>query len=199
MLQQPYRRTNVTLPANDPTGAAALTRTALSLEFEAFWRALPCDGAPIPNRSVFRPERAPRFLRHLLLCEAPLDGQSCIRIRLIGSEFAARVQRDLRGEDYLQYLPVAYHAGAIDSVREIVKRPCGLWQIMPISYERGFAHHTELTVFPLGAGPDGKNLLLVLTQTIPALVMPTPTGDKFMVADTALTYRYIDVGGGVPG
>ena len=172
-------------------------RTTLSVEFEAFWRALPKDGL-VPNRRVFLPERAPRFLRHLLLCEALPDGKSCIRMRLVGSEFAARVQRDLKGQDYLQYLPVPYHAAAIESVRQIVMRPCGLWQIMPVHYERGYAHHIELTIFPLGPGPDGKHLLLVLTQVVPALVQPTPTGDKVMATDTALSYRYIDVGAGAP-
>src|SRR4249920_892272 len=96
-----------------PEPPVAPVRSALSDEFEAFWRALPSDGALVPNRSVFRPERAPRFLRHLLLCEALPDGKSCIRMRLVGSEFAARVQRDLKGQDYLQYLPPAYHAAAI--------------------------------------------------------------------------------------
>ena len=180
-----------------PELVAAAERTPLSVEFEAFWRALPKDGL-VPNRRVFLPERAPRFLRHLLLCEALPDGQSCIRMRLVGSEFAARVQRDLKGHDYLQYLPEAYHAAAIESVRQIVMRPCGLWQIMPVHYERGYAHHIELTVFPLGPGPDGKHLLLILTQVVPALVMPTPTGDKVMATDTALAYRYIDLGAGVP-
>ena len=175
----------------------ASARTELSLAFEDFWRTLPKDSL-VPSRAVFRPERAPRFLRHLLLCEALPDGQSCIRMRLVGSEFAARVQRDLKGEDYLQYLPQAYHAAAIDSVRQIVHRPCALWQIMPVNYERGFAHHIELTVFPLGPGPDGKHLMLILTQTILTLVAATPTGDKIMTTDTALTYRYIDLGAGVP-
>lgn len=177
--------------------APAPARTPLSAEFEAFWRALPMDGL-VPNRSVFLPERAPRFLRHLLLCEALPDGQSCIRMRLVGSEFAARVQRDLKGQDYLQYLPEGYHAAAIESVRQIVMRPCGLWQVMPVHYERGYAHHIELTIFPLGPGPDGKHLLLVLTQVVPALVTPTPTGDKVMATDTALSYRYIDLGAGLP-
>src|ERR1700692_1965852 len=134
----------MTVQPSSLQGGDIAPRTALSAEFEAFWRALPKAG-PIPNRSVFLPERAPRFLRHLLLCEALPDGKSCIRMRLIGSEFAERGQRDLRGEDYLQYLPPAYHGAAIESVRQIVNRPCGLWQIMPVSYERGYAHHLELT------------------------------------------------------
>lgn len=174
-------------------------RSTLSAEFEAFWRNLPCEpGRLMPNRSVFLPERAPRFLRHFVLCEVPPDGAQAIRMRLIGSEFAAMIRRDVRGADYLEFLPPQYHEGAIASVRHIVNRPCGLWQVMPVHYERGYAHYIELTVFPLGPGPDGKPLLLVLTQPIPAPLVPTPTGDKVMTADTAVSFRYIDVGAGMP-
>ncbi|MBS0469590.1 MAG: PAS domain-containing protein [Proteobacteria bacterium] len=172
-------------------------RSTLSVAFEAFWRALPKSGL-VPQRADFRPERAGKFLRHIMLCEAQLDGQSAVRMRLVGTEFENRIQRDVRGKDYLDFLPEAHHASAIESVREIVTRPCGLWQVMPVHYERGFAHYLELTIFPLRPGADGADLLLVLTQPIPIYLLPTPTGDKVMRADTALAYRFIDIGGGAP-
>ncbi|HXC55846.1 MAG TPA: PAS domain-containing protein [Rhizomicrobium sp.] len=176
---------------------AVPSRTALSAAFEGFWRALPKEGL-VPNRSAFRPERAARFLRHIVLCEARLDGGPAIRMRLVGGDFEAQIQRSLKGHDYLQYLPEAYRQAAIESAREVVLRPCGLWQITPLHYERGYAQHVELTLFPLGPGPDGVNLLLVLTQSLGGLIMPAPTGDKAMAADTAVTHRYIDLGAGVP-
>ncbi len=177
---------------------ATTTRTELSRAFEAFYRALPADGGVMPNRSVFRPERAAKFLKHIVLCEALIEGAGGLRMRLVGSEFEQRIQRDVKGQNYLDYLMPAYHQGAMDSIREIVRRPCGLWQIMPVHYERGFAQHIELTVLPLGPGPDGVHLLLVLTQPMRDLVMPESTGDKAMAAGTALTYQYIDLGAGVP-
>ena len=179
------------------SGATAV-RTELSLAFEAFYRALPMDvGGFIPNRSVFRPERAAKFLKHIVLCEA-LDGAGGLRMRLVGSEFQQRIQRDVKGQNYFEYLMPQYRQAAMDSIREIVQRPCGLWQIMPVHYERRYAQHVELTVLPLGPGPDGVNLLLVLTQPMQDLVMPVSTGDKVMAAGTALTYQYIDLGAGVP-
>lgn len=179
------------------TGATT-TRTELSEAFEAFYRALPTDGAVIPNRAVFRPERAAKFLKHIVLCEAVTDGVGALRMRLVGSEFAQRIQRDVKGEDYFDYLMPAYRASAMLAIREIVERPCGLWQIMPVHYERGYAQHIELTVLPLGPGPDGVSLLLVLTQPMQDLVLPVSTNNKIMAAGTALTYRYLDLGAGVP-
>jgi len=179
------------------TGATT-TRTELSHAFEAFYRALPTDGGLRPNRAAFRPERAAKFLKHVVLCEAMAEGAGGLRLRLVGSEFEQRIQRDVRGQNYLEYLMPAYHQGARDSIREIVKRPCGLWQIMPVHYERGYAQHIELTALPLGPGPDGVHLLLVLTQPMQDLVMAEPTGDRILAAGTALTYQYIDLGAGVP-
>jgi hypothetical protein len=177
---------------------ATITRTELSHAFEAFYRTLPTDGALMPNRRVFRPERAGKFLKHIVLCETLNDGVGGLRIRLVGSEFEQRIQRDVRGQNYLEYLMPTYHQGAMDSIREIVQRPCGLWQIMPVHYERGYAQHIELTVLPLGPGPDGVHLLLALTQPTRDLVAPIPTGDRVLAAGTALTYRYLDLGAGVP-
>ncbi len=152
----------------------------------------------MPNRSSFLPERASRFLRDLVLCELFLDGKSLVRMRLVGSAFEDRIKRNVTGEDFLQYLPPLYHAGAVESARQIVDRPCGLWQVTPVHFERGFAQNIEFTALPLRPGPNGVHLLLVLTQSMQGLVSPKPTIDKVMMADTAITYRYIDLGAGVP-
>jgi hypothetical protein len=162
-----------------------------------FWRALPKTGM-VPNRSAFLPERAPQFLRDLVLCESLPQGRRAFPFRLLGTGFEARLMGDIKGEDYLQFLPEAYHDKTINTAREIVRRPCGLWQVMPIHYERGFAQNIEITIFPLGPGPDNVDLLLVFTQSAKGLVMPAPTGNKVMATDTAVVHQYIDLGAGIP-
>ena len=177
--------------------AKAPLRTALSFEFEAFWRTLPKDRL-VPCRDAFRPERAQRFLRHLVLCDVQLGDQLSICLRLTGSEFDSRVQENLRGQDYLQFVPETLRAGLVESVREIIQRPCGLWQVNSVHYQRGFAQNLEITVFPLAAEADGKHKLLVMTQSVDGLVTSRSTENKALSPDTATTYQYIDLGAGVP-
>ena len=176
---------------------AAFSRSRLSFEFEALWRDLPCEGF-VPHRAAFRPERAARFLRHLILCEVTAEGLPSVSMRLVGSEFEQQIQRVVTGQDYLQFLPRAFHASAMESVREIVERPCGLWQITPLHYDGDFARNVEITVFPLLSGRIGKYTLLVLTQFIGGVMLAQPSSSKFSSTDTAIAYRYIDVGAGVP-
>jgi hypothetical protein len=190
----------MTIPAysevlQDPVLVAG--RTRLSAEFEAHWRALPKSGL-VPTRSAFRPQRAARFLRHLVLCDVKLEGEVGITMRVTGSEFESNIHRSARGEDYLQFLPELYRRGAIDSVRQIVARPCGLWQEMPLHYEAGFARNVEITVFPLKPDNGGFHQLLILTQFLGGPLMSPTGGDRVVMADTAHTFHYIDVGAGVP-
>ena len=62
------------LSSHDGLSGTAIERSELSHAFEAFYRALPVDGGVMPNRSVFRPERAAKFLKHIVLCEAVTEG-----------------------------------------------------------------------------------------------------------------------------
>ena len=172
-------------------------RSALSLEFEAFWRTLPKQGL-VPERSAFRPERAARFLAHLILSEAQLDGDAFIRFRLIGTEFERRVQRNIKGNNYLHFLHPADQARSLHATRQVATRPCGLWHVTPLHYERGYAQHIEFTTLPLGRGPDGIYLFLVLTQPVDGLLMPVQTGNRAMRVDPPMTFQYIDLGAGVP-
>lgn len=172
-------------------------RSAMSRDFDAFWRGLSRNDS-CPHRSSFRPERAGRFLRHLVLCEYAPDGPQTITMRLVGDEFERRVKRNVKGEDYLQFLPRQYHAGALLSAREIVLRPCGLWQIMPLHYERGFVRQVEITTFPMTTDVTGVFHLLVLCQYLGDATISRTAGVKLLNTDTALTFQYLDIGAGVP-
>jgi len=175
----------------------SVTRSLSSLEFEAFWRSLPRLGLA-PHRREFKPERATKFLKNLILVEAPADETGRLRLRLVGSSIQIRIQRDITGCDYLDFLAPAYHAGAVESGRMMLQQPCGLWQCMDVHYERGFAQSWEITVFPLFADPDGLPLLLAHVEPRVTLVTPEPAHGRAMLVDTASHYVFIDVGGGLP-
>ena len=172
-------------------------RSSASMDFEAFWRQLPRDGFA-PHRREFKPERAMKFLKSLVLVEAPVGQSARLRLRLVGSAFQIRIQRDVTGCDYLDFLAPAHHAGAIESGRKVVQQPCGLWQCMDVHYERGFAQTLEVTVFPLLADGDGVPLLLAHVEPRDTLVTPEPSQGRAMLVSTASHYRFIDVGAGLP-
>lgn len=170
------------------------TRTALSHAFEAFYRTLPVESGLIPSRATFRPERAGKFLKHLVLCEVVTDG---LRMRLVGGAVEQRIQRSVTGQNYLDYLLPAFHAAAMVTVREIVTRPCGLWQVQPMLFAGGHAQPTELTVLPLRQ--DGAPLLLVLTQPMESTAVYVAMSDKMIAAGSMLGTQFIDLGAGLPG
>lgn len=174
-----------------------MERTPLSREFEVFFRALPKAGL-IPPRSEFRPERAMKFLRNLVLCEIQIGDRPAIRMRLIGSAVEENIQHNVTGHDYLDYLAAPYRAGALETARHLITRPCGLWQVTPLHYERGYGHNVEITAFPLAPEANGVHVLAALIQAPGGPIDGVSTGNKPIIAHTARTFHYIDLGAGVP-
>ncbi len=173
---------------------ATITRSALSHAFEAFYRTLPLGVGRVPGRESFRPERAGKFLNHLVLCEVRTEGS--VRMRLVGGAVEHRAQRTVKGQNYLDYLMPAFHDAAIETIGEIVGRPCGLWQVQPMHYAGGTAQPTELTVFPLRQS-DSAPLLLVLIQPMDG-GQYIAMDDKMIAAGSMLGTQYLDLGAGVP-
>jgi len=171
-------------------------RTELSKSFEAFWRSLPKTGL-VPSREAFRPESAPRFLRHLVLAEVRLSVPS-ICIRLAGTEFERRLQASVKDLNYLEFVAGEDLPVVIQRAREIVERPCGVWEIRETHYERGYAQQVENTSFPLRSEEGGVNLLLVLTQSLGRSITPEATDGKFTRTRPTALCHYIDVGAGTP-
>lgn len=173
----------------------AATRSALSHEFEAFWRALPRDGA-VPHRHAFNPKSASRFLPYVVVMETALDGAGSFYLRLVGSAIEDRIQRKVSGCDYLEFLPDDFRQGAIESARLIAEMPCGLWQITPLHYARGFSQNCELTMFPLRG--DGTPLILACLAWRDDLVASAGPHENPLRADTAMAFSFIDIGAGAP-
>ena len=123
------------------------------------WRALPKERA-VPHRRDFNPARAASLLRHIMLVEMRLDAMPSFPVRLVGGAAVEKIQRDLRGHDYLEFMPAEYHSGVIESARLMLDHPCGLWQVTPLHFERGIAQCFEVTAFPLFGDPWPFSLAL---------------------------------------
>jgi hypothetical protein len=177
--------------------ASNAARSERSLAFEAFWRAQPKAGL-IPSRTEFRPERATRFLKNIILLKAQDIDCGPLIVRLAGSAIQFHIQREITGQDVLDYLAPVHRDGARESVRLVQTHPCGLWQVMALHYERGFSQKFELTIFPL-RDPDGSpSMLLGLVMPLEEAVMSQPVQGKAMLVDTASAFCWLDIGAGAP-
>ncbi len=172
-------------------------RSQGSLEFEALWRALPRTGL-VPARSAFNPARAGKLLSRLILVEAPNPKHPGLFFRLAGEVLNENVQTNIAGTDWLDYLPAEHHAEALESARLICNHPCGVWQLTPVHYERGYSQLIEATIFPLGPGADGIPLMLGSLEILPGMSPSKAVVGKAISAETSKTYEFIDVGAGVP-
>lgn len=186
---------NLTQAADAST---APVRSSSSLKFEALWRGLKKDCGLIPNCREFKPERAKGLLSDLLLIEVHLNEPPSFPIRLVGSAVQQRIQQNIVGHNYLDFLPVELHAGAIESGRVMFDHPCGLWQVMAMHYAREYAQNVEITAFPLLADAINIPLLLVHMQPVAGLVSAIEAHGRPILVDTASMFEFIDIGAGSP-
>lgn len=182
-------------PPSEPSATAQ--RSERSLAFEALWRSLPRDGL-LPERKAFDPARAGTFLRNLILVERSDEEQRSLRFRLVGDALNEKVQRNVTGANFLDFVPEAQHAESLESARLICEHPCGIWQLNPVHYERGFSQIVEATIFPLRTGAGRVSLMLGVLEFLDGPVRPIPLLDKAMTVDTAPHYGFIDIGAGIP-
>jgi hypothetical protein len=175
---------------------APFRRSEDSLAFEERWRSLPKEGR-VPARKDFSPRAFAPMLRNVMLLDISVDGSPWSRIRVVGEGVRERVQSDITGRDYLEFLPPQFHQRALESVQLMFNHPCGLWQVMASHYQRGFSQFHELTAFPLVTG-DGGHQLLCLLRPYGGHVLPMPPGLSVMSVATAVTFEFLDTGSGVP-
>ena len=171
------------------------SRSPQSVEFEAFWRSLRGERL-IPDRGDFKPRNASRFLSNIVLLEAPGDGRDSLRIRVAGQVLQDDVPYRLAGTDVLDCFPEEYRRGAIETGRLMIRKPCGLWQITPV-HSGGYPHALEVTAFPLSAVSDGVPLIIMHLLPLDA-PLPMASAPHAAAVDTALEFRFLDVGTGEP-
>lgn len=116
---------------------------------------------------------------------------------MAGQLFQGVVAHPVAGTDYLDILPAAYHQAALSSVRFMVAKPCGLWQVMPV-HLKGISRLVEFTAFPLAPGHDRIPLILGLLFPLEELTLAPPLMRTEISVDTAVEFLFLDVGAGEP-
>jgi hypothetical protein len=160
------------------------------------WRILPRTGL-MPERDAFKPERAKAFLRYLILFSMPEPGSTELKIRLVGSGLHQQIGRDVTGEDYVKFMGEERRRGTLIALDHLFRQPCGIWQVVPVHYERGFSHFWEMTALPLQGNENNRPTVLCYVR-VEGLAPGTVTGNHAMNVGLAEAFSYIDIGAGVP-
>jgi len=175
----------------------SFVRSSESQEFETFWRSIR-GRSLVPSRTDFHPSKARRFLRDLVLMEAPSESCPTLRIRLTGQRFDETIGFDIAGRDHLDFMPRQFHAGVLATARAMVERPCGLWQITPAHLVRGYALNLEITAFPLAAEEQQRAFLITHVRPTGGVMSARLPIQNGMNLDPAVAYQFLDIGAGYP-
>lgn len=177
----------------DGSDGAHFERSGESESFERMWRGLPRNG-PLPERHAFRPRSAKAFLPHLLLAEAPSEDNPTLRVRVVGDAIRSQILGDIVGQDFLDFVPEPERkAGVLEIARALFSRPCGVWWVAPVHYERGFSQFWELTAFPLARSESGSGAVLVHVRPFAVTLNMRRTDQKAIRLDAALELALIAI------
>jgi hypothetical protein len=168
-------------------------RSTESLEFEAFWRSMRRSSL-VPLRSDFHPGKAVKFLKDVVLLEAPACRSSAGRIRVSGERFNEIAGGNWVGRDDLDFFPPCYREGAAAARLLMIDKPCGLWQISPAHLAKGYAVNLEVTAFPLAPAGGDTHFLLCQVLAMPGVASARLSSGNGMILDTASAFEFLDIG-----
>ena len=174
-----------------PAGAQ---RSTASFAFEYAVRAL-CRSGEVPLRSEIDLRHFHRFARWLVIADVDAEARR-IPMRLVGSGFFELFGRDLTDTDYLSLTEPSVRDNALDSVIEMLRRPCGLWQVTPAAAGGGRGPAMfEYTIFPIHDDRQTKGQLLVYVNHGYNDATGFPATPR---VQTAQAWSWLDLGVGVP-
>jgi len=174
-------------------GPAGAPRSTASFAFEYAVRAL-CRSGEVPLRSEIDLRHFHRFARWLVIAEVDAEARR-IPMRLVGSGFFELFGRDLTDTDYLTLADPGIRENAMDSVIEMLRRPCGLWQVVPAATEGAPARALfEYTIFPIYDDRKKQGQLLVYVNHAYNDATGFPAAPR---VQTAQAWTWLDLGVGV--
>jgi diguanylate cyclase len=175
-------------------GPSVSQRSTASFAFEYAVRAL-CRSGEVALRSEIDLRHFHRFARWLVICEVDAEARR-IPMRLVGSGFFELFGRDLTDTDYLSLAEPSVRGNALDSVVEMLRRPCGLWQVVPAVTDGAPSRAMfEYTIFPIYDDRKKQGQLLVYVNHGYNDATGFPSGPR---VQTAQAWTWLDLGAGVP-
>jgi hypothetical protein len=162
-----------------------LKRSADSLRFETALR-----GASWPGVMLRLADIDCSKIQDLLPWIAVIDPQAkgrSLNFMRAGAGLASVLGCDPIGMDYLDWVDPAIKGDAFDSAFLMLSRPCGLWQITPVSTMQSKRETVEYTGFPVFDHVNGRGQIMCL---IHHKLSPLP---RLLSVQHATTWSWIEL------
>ena len=82
---------------------------------------------------------------------------------------------------------------ALEIVSAMFQRPCGVWWVAPVHYERGFSQYWEMTAFPLAGDERRPRIVLGLVRPADAVLNSRRTDQMALRVEPAVQFKPLDV------
>jgi len=181
---------------SETPGQMPAIRSEKSIAFEAAWAAIPKLGL-VPDKAEFRPERFATFLRNTYLVELHGEIEHRILFRIAGEGIRNALGVDLRGRNYIDFVPEAHRETSGISMNLMFGPcPCGRWVRKKVVHRDGFRQILDLTQFPVSDRASGHRLVIGIVEGFGEDSAHTADGRfRFEQLDRE---HFIDIGAGLP-
>jgi len=173
-------------------------RTEKSERLERVWRSLPKhEHGLLPPRLSLKAANIPDLLPDISIAQVM---PSSLMVLLTGSHITARINAEITGQDYLQYVESAQRAQVLAMLQTMCHRPVAGYLHVQSRYSRGYTQALELTMFPICDKTGDPNYIV-------SLAIPMEKEGPFIEknirgeiasSDWRLPANWIDLGAGIP-
>ncbi|MDO9125961.1 MAG: PAS domain-containing protein [Parvibaculum sp.] len=177
---------------------ACPARSAKSIAFQEAWAGIP-KSALIPDKADFRPERLKNFLNDIYLVELHQEAERRLLFRLAGQSVRDGLGIEMRGLNYVDFVPPEHRASAGISMRKMFGPvPCGRWVRKEVVHRDGFREPIELTQMPMTDLAGGGWLVIGIVEGFGENRAHAEADEgKFRFESFDAEY-FIDIGAGLP-
>lgn len=150
----------------------------------------------LPSRADMRMEEIVKLLPNVVLLE--VRGPRDIVYRLVGTEISAAIGIELTGRSFLEAAPPEARALRAARINHVVSRPCAAVMHGTQLAVSGLAFAVESIVLPVRPAEAGAPMqALGLVALLPGATPPSQVSEA-EAGRLAETYRFVDIGAGVP-
>ena len=111
----------------------------------------------------------------------------------MGDAVRQQIGLDIVGQDFFEFMGPERLPAALEIVGAMFARPCGVWWVAPVHYERGFSQYWEMTAFPLAGGEGSPPAVVGLVRPVDTLLDARRIGQRAIRVDLAVQFTPLEI------